>query len=302
MSKKQLYYRESQKFSLGGLFFIAAIGCPVAIFIGGVYALAVYWIPFVFLHILFLYLAGYGLGFMANLLVVFNRVRNTAVNLLTGLGLGVTALYAYWVSWLYLASERQLFLLDPFKIQAFVALLAEQGGQSIQRRGRSFDIPAEMTAAAWLGEALILIGMAVYFGYKPARSRAFCEACQQWMSPLESLLPLKPAGDKQTFKQELEQGEWQRYLNLGVSEHGDIDCIVSHGLGCESCDARLLTVQSVFFSRDRKGKEKQRVKSIVHRLKIMPEQWVSITSRYGVTPADEADMPVTESTLANESL
>lgn len=280
MSQKQLYYRESQKFSLKGLLFIGAVGLPLAMLIGVLHSLAVYWIPLIILHVLFVYASGYSLGIITSLLTALGSVRNTFLNVFTGFTLGLCAVYTYWVSWLYFASQRQLLILDPYKMWAFLNILAEQGGQSIQRRGRNIDIPGELSYMAWLGEAVILIGMSVYFGFKPTRARAFCEACQQWMSPVEELLPLKPAGDHHSFKSQLEQGDWNTYLALDRLEAEDIAGTVAHGLHCEGCDAHLFTVQSVFFSQDKKGNDKQRLKTIVNRLKITPEQWAAIKDHH----------------------
>jgi len=198
-------YRSTGKFDPAGVGIGLALAVVAMFPISFIYAYAVRYIPFVYIN----FLISFGAVFAVAGVYVFGeslgRNRNRAASLLAMLLAGVLTLFVFWVTFLYVISERKLeylkMLTDPGYVVDLIKELVKVGWFTLKRnqvKGTAYGVMLAIEAVAYLG-------IFVFAWWTFLKERVFCEKCQKWverervamffdLAPLEGIVAALAAG------------------------------------------------------------------------------------------------------------
>lgn len=171
-------YRHSGKFGIHGPVMALGAALVLAYPLGFAYSYLLKWIPFVYVN--FLLTAGYGFGFglLGGMLLRFGKVRNTLVAALSGLGIGLVALYFEWNGHVHALFKDAPALCLPQEILGAMQALYEHGSWGLRSGGPVTGVPL---AIIWGLEAAVIVGLAAFVAYVTIAKTPFCEKNQCWL-------------------------------------------------------------------------------------------------------------------------
>lgn len=175
-----------------------------------------YYNPLVILGVLATVGYGFGVGMLLAILSKFARVRNTPLVFLAAVFFAVVAEYLDWGFWLFALFEADLRAFDPFVILGVGAEMWDKGYFSF----KDLTPTGWVLGLLWVGEALIVMGLAIAIPVSGSLDRVFCEELGRWTSDKESVSLLEPIPRPAEFRQALEQGNFQELLRLRRIKHG----------------------------------------------------------------------------------
>jgi hypothetical protein len=262
------FYSHSGKFGVHGPLLALIAGVFVAYPLGIAYSYLIKWIPFVYLNVLIAVGYGFAFGLMTYFILKFGKVRNAPLALLTGLAVGVVALYGSWNGCAKsLIGDKLPALLMPGQLWRFIKILNENGSWGI---GLSSSAPVTgvLLAIFWVAEALTIVGLSAFIPYTMIHSLPFCENHGLWLDKekkIEKLdafvLPDQIAAFKAGDIDPLERSQPRvpasgRFARLTLKYHP------------ECHDFCTLSIANVTTSLDKKGNEKEATQEIISNLQV----------------------------------
>lgn len=285
-------YRPSGKVGVLGIFAGAATALVLGPVLGGLYAAAIAYIPFIYVNVLLTLVFGAAIGFAMTLAMEMGKVRNTWV-IVGGAFLGTCFVhYVGWMIWMAVMCFRSDIPIPFFEIMfppTFVMMiidLSEVGAWTL----RGNPVSGVMLWIVWIVEALIVFGTSLAVAGSTGNSRPFCEACESWCTARNDVARFAGENDGDAIGQRL------MALDLGVlaqtpRAHPQATAYFQVDIArCESCGAtNTLTFNRVHVTYDKKGNPQVHAKPIVNRMLLTPEQaeWVAqlgSPATAGVTP------------------
>ncbi len=288
MENQRLYYKHSGGIGLLGPVLMVLFGVIGVTILSVIYGYATHWIPFI--YITFFIVIGYavGIGGALALAAYLGKVRNTYVLFSGGLILGVFAVYAAWIFWIFAASRQAVFTLNPNHIYLIMNDIAKEGGWSIFK----YTPTGIVLYAIWAVEAIIIIGVAIIFPCVIMADMPFCENCGKWIKGKYETPKLMSIGDKKLFVNHLEIGDFTPLTSLEKSTSFD-DFTKASLTYCEDCTYNyFLTVKSIVMEEDSEGKLEEKEKDVVTNL-ILSEKTFRMLMEHWETMKNNTVVPYT---------
>ncbi|WP_430412535.1 hypothetical protein [Kordia sp.] len=250
-----LYYKPSGKvnpISIVYLLLAICLGAPILAFI---YTYAILWIPFIYLNFLCLAGIAFGLGFVANFVVGFGKVRNAMVAAIFGLLVGIAGLYVSWIIWLahHFGQAYMDIALNADVIINEIGYANEEGTWGVGRSGGL--VSGTILSIIWIIEAVGMIGIPVFFAFSKA-GEPYIENDDNWAE--ETLIgPFEIVLNQTALKQQLETKNYEELLaiapaeNAGQGSHTILQ--LHHGENRNQAKEFYLTVKNMIEKRDKDG-------------------------------------------------
>lgn len=263
-------YRHSGVMPIAGVLRGILVGGVAAIGLGALYALAVHYIPIVYVSILATLCCGGGIGWAVGASARSGKIRNTLGVGLLGFVCGTTGLYVAWGTTALALTRFQLgsAAFHPRTIAAIVEFLFENGSWGLNQNGGAVTgIPL---AIVWLVEAGIVLVAASKVAIGQIAQLPFCEACAAWTVPEKSVRVLSADGTEPPWSRVLD-GQLIALNEFPVAT-GDESATVHLDLAsCPSCEqSHFLTARQVTATADAKGNVKITEKPLATNLIIPP--------------------------------
>ena len=279
---KPRFYRHSGKVPAPAFLLAPPLCLLVGLLTGGIYGylgLLVHLVPLAEFFLLFLICAlmalGALLGIFPAMLMSRLHARSTPAVLVLTLIESLAALYSAWFFWFvsyfqYFGRPFPLRLASPLQLARFIQFLSTKGVWT------SFSVHPAGPAlwAIWIGEAAVIIGIALFIAARAARNRVYCESCKKWGST-RSLMQTRPI-KSELLRKNLFAGNFESLASAEKSPDGDSAWNQFTLEGCPSCDnLQTLTVERARLERDRR-RTKTKTTHIIHRLLLTPDQTVTL--------------------------
>lgn len=260
------YYRSSGSVPFSGVFSALGPTVVVAAILGLVYAAIDWFNPFIYFT--FIATAGFGLGvgYTLQSFLRMGKVRNRTAGIVLSLVAGVFALYASWVSfiWVLFYSSEGIHVLayQPDLLMGAIQFFGENG---IWEMNGSTPTGWGLYIV-WILEALIIVGLTVSTAL--AKVTPFCEACHEWSRPAlcPAYFALPESPDELVRDLEGENYEPLHRLTQLPYDLDDRLHVTVHE--CPHCDATWMSVDRVIITTDKDGKENTQDIPIVANLVI----------------------------------
>lgn len=170
-------YRHSGKFNPAALAAALGAAAGLGIPLGLAYAYLLRWIPFIYVNFLLTIGYGFAFGWLTRRLLKLGRVRNGTAAALTGLGVGLIALYCNWSGHIHALVDDAPWVLRPDQILAVIPVLYAEGTWTI----KGMTISGIPLAIVWLIEAAVILAFAAIEPYGFVRDTPYSERNQCWL-------------------------------------------------------------------------------------------------------------------------
>ena len=265
-AKSHLYYSESGTVSPVGMLTFFGLGLVAAAALGFVYALAVFYVPLVYVSVLLTAGFGFALAYVIGKIAYVAKVRKRSFILLGSLVIGIAGLYFAWVFWLWALSEFSLLSFSPAYVFDMMQLIGITGVWGI---GDDSTVSGTMLYIVWAIEAAIIIGAAVILGRAFVTRQPFCEDCSKWTKETLISSRIEPIGDVRNFIERLEEKDFSVLTSLERVPENYARRTKVEISDCEGCDgSAYLTVENIQVSVDDEGKATENVTPFVENLRI----------------------------------
>lgn len=264
MAALEKFYKPSGKFGLGAPILMVLGGIVAVAILAGVYALAIFYIPFIYINFFLTIGFGFACGVVVSWLGKVGKSRSPGLNLAIGFVVGLVALYAHWAIWILALSEWSVFLLNPSDLFETMRLITLEGAWGIF----GWTPSGFALWAIWGIEALIIVGLTVLIS-SGSGNEVFCERCNQWAE--ETKLQPRQIGEnaEQIVNQLVEGGDIAPLNALPAAVGSDAGFFQSTIASCERCgDLHALTVELVAVQVDDKGEESKEETVLVDKMLI----------------------------------
>jgi len=291
------YYEPSKRFSLGGVLLVLLVGPLVAALLAVIYVYAVWYIPFIYINVLFTVGFGVVLGAVISRLVKAGKLRYPGLVALLALGVGLVACYLQWALYLTLIfnttsvdslgsrasvahtsfdAETLLGLLvSPGLMLSTMAELAKEGSWSI------FKVTPTgfFLYLIWLIEAGIIVGATVILGWLQAK-HPFSEAAHEWAE--DELLPGPVAylPDADATKAALEAGDFSALQPPLPEAPGHQFARLKLHCAPNDPECAFLSLENVTVTTDAKGKTSESTTNVVEHLRVSAARCQELRGRY----------------------
>jgi len=301
---RTLYYRHSGKTPLVRLLTALLTITPVVAAAGALYAVLAANLPILSIDkivvvaaILLMMGFAFGVGGLTGKMLLWARVRNMAMVWAVAVWGAVLAWYVAWVVWEWYILRRWDY--DPELLFLFmhprgvwqVALAINHVG-TITMGDREDGIKGPVLWLLWAIEAGVVLGAATLVPYRMTRGLAFCESCQRWCRRREGILSVGPAADEDRLRARLALKDLSALEELGPADMSAPRRLRVDLQNCPACDAmHLLSVCRMDVSYNRQGQRSDKVRVLVDRLWLDPEQAKTveeIKERVYAAPSGEA--------------
>ena len=269
-------YRHSGKFGVHALLLAPLAGVLVGWPLGFAYAYLIKWIPFVYLNILLT--LGYGavIGLAMGATLKFCRVRSVLVAAGLALLAGVLANYFQWNGCVHALYGGAPLLCSPAGLMGAMAHLYEHGSWGTRSGG---NVTGVMLALIWSGEALTILGTAVYFGTDPIRNTPYCEKSGSWLDA-ETKFSTLAAFTEAAQVTALQAGDIAPVIEArprppGASVFGRLT--LKYSPQCK--DFFTLKVENVTLKADKEGKVEEQAKALTKDL-VLPSELRELVERF----------------------
>jgi hypothetical protein len=211
-----LYYKPSGKFNpISFLYLILAI-CIAAPILALIYTYATLYIPLIYLNFLCLAGIAFGLGFTANFVVGFGKVRNKLLAIVIGLLVAFAGFYFSWVIWICHHFEMPYLeiIQNPEAMMRGIGFANDEGTWGFRSGG---NVDKTMLSIVWAIEAIGIIGVPVFFAYTKA-CEPFIENDDNWAEDT-FIGPFELIVDKTTLIKQLEAKNYDGLLAIAPAEN-----------------------------------------------------------------------------------
>lgn len=203
------YYQSSGAIPLlaiGWMFFAGGIAASITSLL---YSLLDHYNPFIYINFMAAAAFAAVTGFAVDWSGRRGKVRNRLAMMLAGFAMGLFAVYASWVWFLWILSGYQLFDLRPTTLLELWQMLGERGLWTL----KSWKPTGGVLYAFWIAEAVGVLSIVVYCSL--SNQAPFCEACDLWTEEgaLHPTFNVIPRHDELKSALENEQYDFLRGLD-----------------------------------------------------------------------------------------
>ena len=260
--RQDRYYRPSGIFPLTGVAMMLGGGAVVAAVVSIIYALLIFYNPFIYINFVGAMFLGGAAGGAAMYAGKFGKVRNPTVYLFAGIALGVFATYLSWVWYIWVLTDYEAFLFSPAAILMLLQEIASDGMWSLS----SWTPTGLALYAFWLVEAGIIIYFSAFLAV--GLDTPFCEACGEWTKEEENVVVLENT-ENELLKQALEENHFEVLQQLPKADPSSSDSLHVNLHTCPRCsDSNYLAIRQVVVTQDEKGKDETETTDVVKNLHI----------------------------------
>ncbi|MCA9575845.1 MAG: hypothetical protein R3B40_06215 [Polyangiales bacterium] len=264
------HYKAPQTIAPLGIVFGGVAALLGAFVLAPIYALAIAYIPIVYLNALLT--AGFGglTGFGVVMALRAGHFQNAALSYVLGFGALLFAYWMHWIAWVAVLEWRAdmpvevLPLLLPPVLMEIVGLVYEQGTWSV----RSSDpVSGGVLGLVWAIEALIFFGAGFVGIVGVVGSGTYCERCRAWCDVVGTRLLAHD--DSGTLPDAVNQRQDWAALVRAEPEPGAAMYHTVEVSQCPRCrETSTLTLSTVTISHDSKGNEQRNTKVDADRVFI----------------------------------
>ena len=278
------FYRHSGKVPTvaGVVALVTAVGLGVVL--GLLYGAVVLWIhliPYVKLSLLLDFCAVVGFSFVFGLVPTWIlqklKARSTAAAIGASLTACLAGYYCAWIGWVwaflvYQGDKTPLAIVRPDLLSSFAAWCFQNGTwfllDDLKPKGW-------FLAAIWLLELGTIVGIACTVARRRMSKTVFCETCNAWGTDRELMKTGAVASD--VLQKEIAAGNIEAFAGSPRYSAMDKQWLIVSLEGCANCDnLQTLTLKHCQENRDKKGNVSVKIKVLVRRLMLAPEQTVRL--------------------------
>jgi hypothetical protein len=268
-----MYYKNSGRFSFGGLLIAVATGLAASLILAYAYGRGIISINEV--HFAFFATTAFGalIGVATGYGLIWGKVRNDQVGMVTAGAVSAVALYLSWAVWV-------AFTLQNSNIDADWTVLAQRPGKLwnviclINQHG-TWGLSSGSTTngwelwVVWLLEAALVIGVAVFSGLGVLSHRPFCESCEVWAKRGAKMVLAAPQNLSQ-LKLQLEANDFRSIESLGPGNKAATHLVAVLD-SCERCrQFHTMSLTLVTIGRTKLGKPTVQTKMVMQQLLLGP--------------------------------
>ncbi|MES1240398.1 MAG: hypothetical protein ABUT39_02160 [Acidobacteriota bacterium] len=274
-----LYYKHSGNYTASGVLLSLGGGAAATVVLSFVYAYVILYCPFIYINFFATLFYGGAVGFVGTTLLKRQKVRNTRMAVVVGLALGLFALYAQWVVWIFALLgrsniERSLPVLafDPAVLWSVILEVNEVGAWELKGSAPT----GGMLWAIWGLEALLIGGAAVFTALSLMDDEPYCESCNSWCTAESNVAELQTC-DPDELKRRMELKDFGYLERLG-GRAADASSWLQAGLHkCGRCGmTNTLKVDAVSVTVDKKNKESKSTKTVLDKLLVTQGECATI--------------------------
>ncbi len=262
-------YRHSGAIPAGAGVMMVALGMLTAIVGGAIYALLIFYIPFVYINVLLMLGLGAAIGGTVGSLARAGKIRNSSLTTILAFILALVGIYVEWATIHLPLSGYQLGILayHPNVVLDLMIYLYQEGWWSFSDRAQQ-NLTGIPLAIIWVLEAGAIICTSVGVARSFVAHRTFCEGCNRWTDTDTGANYLLGTGSEPQI-QGAAMGDL-RGLNELERAAGYEDKVIRIDIDiCPSCEqSNFVTIQAVTNKLDSKGNNKQVLQVIVRNLVI----------------------------------
>ncbi|MFK8054850.1 MAG: hypothetical protein AB8F78_01920 [Saprospiraceae bacterium] len=226
MSTTATYYQKSGKTNPLAYVYALLLIVVVAPILAGIYTLAIWHIPFVYLNFLLAIGFGFVLGLLTAMVVKrMGKVRSGTVGFVLSLLIGLSALYIHWGMWsdlvlnvsangsgMFNLGETFNMLLQPGALFSFIGEINSIGTWGLS----DTTVSGTFLSVVWLIEAALIAGGTVLFSGGQS-DEPFCEISQEWFKS-KTLAKFTAFDSPSALKTSLESGDMSPLEELGAQD------------------------------------------------------------------------------------
>jgi hypothetical protein len=267
-----LYYQHSGNYSASGVLGSLLGGAAATVVLAFVYAYVILYCPFIYINFFASLFFGGVVGFVGTTLLKRQKVRNNQVAAAAGLVLGLIAVYAQWIVWMFgflgradVEGRSLLALaLDPSFLWSLILEVNNQGAWNIKGSTPTGGV----LWAVWGIEALLIGGAAFFVAKSMMESEPYCESCGSWCEEEGDIAQLQPC-DSAEMKHRMESKDLGFLERLGARAD-DARNWMQVGLHkCKQCGmTNTLKIDEVTVTVDKKNKESKSTKTVLENLLV----------------------------------
>lgn len=267
-----MYYKHSGHFGVSGLLVAAALGGAAAPLLGFLYSQGLVLITDERMALVATVAFGGLLGVAVGYGLVWGKVRNQPIAVALTSTIAAFALYMSWAEWVSLTLESEhlepvnwlQLAARPGMLWSLICAINQDGTWSL---GSSPATKGTTLWVYWLGEAALVIGLALSIQKAILGLHAFCERCERWCSR-GAKIPLALPQNLTQLKLQLEANDLRTLDGLGPARPGG-DHLTAELDSCPQCrqlDTLSLTLTTV--RKDRLGRSAIRNTKVLEHLLI----------------------------------
>jgi hypothetical protein len=137
----------------------------------------------------------------------------------------------------------------------------------------------------WGLEALGILGCVTVIPILGLRQRTFCETCNRWMPKAEPIMRVAPA-DEETVRQQMIAKNLPHLTTLGWATSQTPHHLLVELRKCPRCDeSSFVSVNRITITVNNKGQRQEKVKKIVDRMRLTPEEVAMLRELASPPPA-----------------
>ena len=277
-------YRHSGKYNALGVVLALGAGAALSFPLGLAYAYLIRWIPFIYVN--FFATCGYGLafGWLTTRILKGNRVRNTTLAALCGLGAGLLALYGEWNGSLHVVFNDAPWLLRPDQVVRGIKILYADGSWSFH----GSNVTGIPLAIVWVIEAGLVVGISFALPFTFVRDTPYCEQTRVWLDEEKKINTLETITDAAQLAA-LKAGDIMPIVH--AKPKADNAAVFTRLLLKRSPNCSIfctLRVQDVTVSIDNEGKVKEKTEDLTKDLIIPASMFALLTQFENFKPAPAA--------------
>lgn len=292
------YYQPSGRFTVGGVLSLLLVGAVVALLLAFAYAYAIWYVPFIYLNVVFTIIFGGALGYVLKKLTKAGKLRNPGLVTWLSLAVAVWAWYAHWAVYITLLAgageteslgSRASFthtsfdadiclgmLLDPAGLLGLLPRIAEEGTWSV------FGVTPSglFLYLIWLLEFVIIVAVALSWPYSQAKE-PFSELASQWAE--KTTLPQSALAftDAAATKTALEAADWAHLQPLPPDAPASPSGRLHLYHAPQDPECCYLSLENVTIEHDKDGKPSEKTADVLEYLRLPPHVCQDLHARFG---------------------
>lgn len=274
------HYIPPQTIAPLGFIYGAAAALAGALLIAPLYALAIAYIPIVYLNALLTGGTGFAIGWGVTSALRAGHFHHAGLSYAMVLGALVLAYWLHWIAWFAVLAFRNdmssldaVYLLFPPALFDMIGAVYDEGTWTIKGSVVS-GIPLGIT---WVIEALIFFGTGLVAALGTVGAGTFCARCKAWCTPVtERRLSFD---DGASLPEALNQRQdWSALLRPAPADDDAMwySVVIEQ---CPSCrETGTLTLHSTLVSHDAKGNREEKATLLVDRVYIASADVARLTA------------------------
>lgn len=279
-----LYYRHSGQFSAPKLLLAVLASGVAAIVAGAVYAYVDLYNPCIsVLTVLATIGFGAAVGASVALCLRWAHVRNDGLSTAVIVILALLALYSSWVFWVFAVLQKGSAVdVTPWDLVTHPAglgrLILKINEVGVWGMSSGYGSSSSRTVSGielwvmWAGEALAVVGVAIFTGVQMSTALPYCETCGKWC-PAGKQLFSTGYGDPAQLRQELEGKRFDYFKQLGKPNPEERRWYEVSLHQCAQCSGfHTLSVTDARMHIDRKGNQQKKTKTVIDKMPLTTQE------------------------------